>query len=394
MSMNVVLFDSEGIWKEFLPLTYTRPVSDIRFGMLTVREKWDLFFKKKCEVLSQDYLSIKHPFAEKGENIFIASNICPNDALLKEIKKLKSGEALVNGKALLAFIGRSSSLLNQGSLMKKEFKGNYLKIDHVWDLFQKNGEAIKEDFKLLTKGKKSVPISKSVKVIGKRTDVFFEKGVQAEACILNAKSGPIYIAKDAEIMEGTAVRGPLFLGEHSTLKLNAKVYGPTSIGPHCKVGGEVSNSLIFGYSNKAHDGFIGNSVIGEWCNLGADTNSSNLKNNYASVKLFNYAQNKQVDSGQQFCGLIMGDHSKTGINTMLNTGTVVGVGANIFGGGFPVTHIPSFTWGGAEGFETYKLDKLFETAEKVFERRGLKFNAPEKEILKHVFSITAGYRND
>lgn len=394
MSMNVVLFDVELTWKEFLPLTFTRPVSDLRFGMLTIREKWERYLKVKCAVLSQDYLSIKHPFNEKGESVFIASNICPNDALLKEIKKLKSAEALVNGKHLIAFVGRSSSLKDQGNLIKKEFKGTYLKIEHVWDLFQKNGEAIKEDFKLLTKGKKSAPISKSVKVIGKRTDVFFEKGVQAEACILNAKSGPIYIAKDAEIMEGTVVRGPFFLGEHSTLKLNAKVYGPTSIGPHCKVGGEVSNSLIFGFSNKAHDGFIGNSVIGEWCNLGADTNSSNLKNNYASVKLFNYAQNKQVDSGQQFCGLIMGDHSKTGINTMLNTGTVVGVGANIFGGGFPVTHIPSFTWGGAEGMETYKLDKMFETAEKVFERRGLTFNASEKEILKHIFSITAGYRND
>ena len=222
--------------------------------------------------------------------------------------------------------------------------------------------------------------------------MFLEEGAKAEACILNTTAGPIYLAKDAEIMEGSVVRGPFSLGEHSALKLSTKVYGPTTIGPHCKVGGEVNNSVIFGYTNKAHDGFLGNSVIAEWCNLGADTNNSNLKNNYGNVKLFNYAQSKMVDSGLQFCGLIMGDHSKSGINTMFNTGTVVGVAANIYGGGFPDTHIPSFSWGGSEGFEIYRLEKLFETAEKVFERRSLKFNTTEKEILTSVFNQTKEFR--
>lgn len=392
--MTVVLFDKESVWRDLLPLTYTRPVCGIRFGILTIKEKWDKHLRTSCSYYTQEYLSIKFHKKEDGASLFIASNICPDAPLVKEIKKLKKGEALVKDRSVIAFIGSSKEIGSTSSLKEKNYEGNLLQIEQVWDIFQKAGEAIKADFALLTKNRRSAPISKTVRILGKRSNVFFEKGAKAEACVINATEGPVYIAKDAEIMEGSAVRGPFSLGEHSALKMNTKIYTNTAIGPHCKVGGEVSNSIVFGYSNKAHDGFIGNSVVGEWCNLGADTNSSNLKNNYARVKVFNYTQNKQVDSGQQFLGLIMGDHSKTGINTMLNTGTVVGVGANIFGGGFPPTHIPSFTWGGAQGFETYKLDKMFETAEKVFERRGMAFNAAEKEILKHIFSITSGYRND
>ncbi|NBQ48824.1 MAG: glucose-1-phosphate thymidylyltransferase, partial [Sphingobacteriia bacterium] len=200
---------------------------------------------------------------------------------------------------------------------------------------------------------------------------------------------PVYIGKEAEIMEGALVRGPFALCEHSTLKLGAKVYGASTVGPHSKVGGELSNSVIFGYSNKAHDGFLGNSVLGEWCNLGADTNNSNLKNNYGPVKLYNYATGKSLNTGLQFCGLMMGDHSKAGINTMFNTGTVVGVGCNIYGGGFPATHIPNFSWGGAEGFEAYQLDKLAETATKMYERRGLAFSEMELQILRHVADAEA-----
>lgn len=252
--------------------------------------------------------------------------------------------------------------------------------------FSKNAEALKADFELITKNRTSQPLSNTVTVIGDRSLVFLEAGAKAEACILNTTSGPIYLGVDAEIMEGSVVRGALALCEHSALKLSTKIYGATTIGPHCKVGGEVNNSVIFGYSNKAHDGFLGNSVVGEWCNLGADTNNSNLKNNYGNVKLYSYAQKKQVDTGLQFCGLIMGDHSKTGINTMLNTGTLAGVAANIYGGGFPATYIPNFSWGGSTGFETYRTDKLFETATKVFERRGKVFDQLEKDILNHVFN--------
>jgi UDP-N-acetylglucosamine diphosphorylase/glucosamine-1-phosphate N-acetyltransferase len=389
--MNVTLFDDERLWENLLPLTFTRPISEIRIGILTVRQKWNKWLKTECDYLTKDYLSEKFPSAKNADSLFINSSICPGAQLVKAVRALKPGHKLIKGNTLIAYNGKSSTV---SSMIQSEFPGEFLQINNVWDIFQKNGEAIRDDFELLTKKRKSVSLSKSVTVIGKRSLIFLEKGAKAEACILNTNSGPIYLDKDSEIMEGSAVRGPFSLGEHSALKLNTKIYGPTTIGPQSKVGGEVNNSVIFGFTNKAHDGFLGNSVLGEWCNLGADTNNSNLKNNYASVKLFNYSADKLADTGLQFCGLIMGDHSKSGINTMFNTGTVVGVGANIFGGGFPATHIPSFSWGGSDGFETYKQEKLFETAERVFERRGLIFSSAEKNILNTVFSQTKKYRKD
>ncbi|MEO6304937.1 MAG: GlmU family protein [Bacteroidia bacterium] len=391
--MNVILFDQEEAWKNLLPLTYTRPISEIRIGILTIKQKWDKELNTNCSYSTKSFLSKKFPIKEQADSLFINGGLCPTSALVAEIKKLKPVQALVKNNILLAFVGEAKNLKALIDFEKIEFKGDTLNVLNVWDVFQKNGDALKLDFEVLTKNKKSQPLSNTVIIIGNKDLVFLEEGAKAEACIFNTSSGPIYLAKDAEVMEGSAVRGPFALGEHSALKLSTKVYGATTIGPHCKVGGEVNNSVIFGYTNKAHDGFLGNSVISEWCNLGADTNNSNLKNNYGNVKLFNYLQNKTVDSGLQFCGLIMGDHSKSGINTMFNTGTVVGVGANIYGGSFPATHIPSFSWGGSEGFETYKLDKLFETAEKVFERRSLKLDLNEKEILSAVFEKTKEYRN-
>jgi len=392
--MNVILFDQHASWQNLLPLTYTRPVSEIRVGILTIKEKWDLWLKTSCSYYTESFLSNKFPLIKKENSLCINSNICPDINLLQALANLKGGNALVKNNKLIAFVGSIDDLQNTGTLNKSEFAFPLFEINNVWDIFQKNGEAINGDFEILTSGKKSQPISATVTVIGKKDLIFIEEGAKAEACILNASGGPVYIGKHAEIMEGSAIRGPFALCEHSVLKMNSKIYGPTTIGPQCKIGGEVSNCMIFGFSNKAHDGFIGNSVIGEWCNLGADTNSSNLKNNYSSVKIFNYVKNSSIDSGLTFCGLIMGDHSKSGINTMFNTGTVVGVGANIFGGGFPDTHIPAFSWGGSEGFETYRIEKLFETAEKVFERRGLKFEQIDKDILTKVFEITAEYRND
>jgi UDP-N-acetylglucosamine diphosphorylase/glucosamine-1-phosphate N-acetyltransferase len=383
--MNFVLFDEEPAWKNFLPLTFTRPLSEIRIGILTVKEKWDNHLNTDCSYHSQAYLSKKFPLKISEEFVLINSRYCPDEELTRSILNLKPTQALLNKDRLLAINGQVKDLNDLSSFAKIEYTREVFEINNVWDIFQKNHIALTSDFKLVTANRTSQPLSSSVTVVGDRDLVFLEQGAKAEACILNTTTGPIYIGKDAEIMEGSAIRGPFALCEHSTLKLNAKIYGATTIGPHCKVGGEVSNCVIFGYTNKAHDGFIGNSVIGEWCNLGADTNSSNLKNNYGNVKLFNYVQNKQVDTGLQFCGLIMGDHSRSGINTMFNTGTVVGVGCNIYGGGFPSTSIRNFSWGGSEGFEPYKLQKLFETAEKVFERRNLKFNDTEKNILNSVF---------
>jgi len=393
--MNLILIDDKKVWQQLLPLTYTRPVSEIRVGILTIREKWEKYLKMKASYQTEAYLSDKFQFSVlKGDSLFINSCVIPDDKLIAKIKKLKSGQGLKQDNKWIAYKSEAVNFNANIVLQNSEVYSNSLVlIEHVWDIFKKNGEAIQLDFSLLTKGRKSQVLSKSNTVIGKRNQIFLEKGAKAEAAIFNTTSGPIYIGKNAEVMEGSVVRGPFSLGEESALKLSCKVYGPTTIGPHSKVGGEVNNSVIFGYSNKAHDGFLGNSVLGEWCNLGADTNNSNLKNNYGNVKLHSYATGKNEDTGLQFCGLIMGDHSKSGINTMFNTGTVVGVGANIFGGGFPPTHIPSFTWGGAEGMETYRLDKMFETAQRVFERRHLNLEAEDKKILEHVFETTSGLRD-
>lgn len=382
--MNFVLYDEDLHWKNFLPLTFTRPVSEIRVGILTIKQKWEKYLAAPCSYHTQGYLSEKFPYHQSSEAIFIQSSVCPDPQLVLAVLALKIGEALFGNKQVIAFKGQLDDLKKINSFKKIPYQEPVFEIHHVWDIFQKNAEAIKADFELIGKGHSSQKLSNTVTVIGDENLIFLEEGAKAEACILNTSAGPIYIGAESEIMEGSAVRGPFALCEHSTLKLNTKIYGATTIGPHCKVGGEVNNSVIFGYSNKAHDGFLGNSVIGEWCNLGADTNNSNLKNNYGNVKLFNYTHNKQVDTGLQFCGLIMGDHSKAGINTMFNTGTVVGVGSNIFGGGFPATVIPNFSWGGSDGFQPYHLEKLFETAERVFERRALNFDEKEKKILRAV----------
>jgi len=393
--MNIILFDDTKTWQNLLPLTFTRPVSEIRIGILTIREKWEKQLKAKVSYLTEDYLSQKFPVVldSKKDNYYISSNCIPDAKLVLKIKKLKPGTGIKSGNKLIAYNAGQKAFDNKLFLESAEiYSASVFTIDFPWDIFKKNAEALELDFDLITKGRKSQALSKSNTVIGKRSRIFLEKGAKAEASIFNTNSGPIYLGKNSEVMEGSVVRGGFALCEESALKLSAKVYGPSTIGPQSKVGGELNNSVIFGFTNKAHDGFLGNSVIGEWCNLGADTNNSNLKNNYGNVKLFNYATNKNEDTGLQFCGLIMGDHSKSGINTMFNTGTVVGVGANIFGGGFPPTHIPSFSWGGSEGFETYKLDKMFETAQLVYERRHLELSKDDKKILERIFNDTAKLR--
>lgn len=387
--MNYILFD-DNTWQNLLPLTFTKPVSEIRIGILTITEKWETYLSGKLTFQTQEYLSAKYKAVYTNNAVFINGKICPTPELLSQINNLEFNKGIKKGNTLIVYRSNQASALNIEDALSSSVETdiNYLSVENTWDIFSKNGEAIKQDFELLTRGRNSQPLSSSNTVIGDAKAIFLEEGAVVEAAILNTKSGPIYIGKDAEIMEGSVVRGPFALCEHSALKLSTKVYGPTTIGPHSKVGGEVNNSVVFGFSNKGHDGFLGNSVIGEWCNLGADTNNSNLKNNYGNVKLYNYAQQKMVDTGLQFCGLTMGDHSKCGINTMFNTGTVVGVGANIFGGGFPPTHIPSFSWGGAEGMEDYQFDKMIETANRVYARRSISMSSEEKQILQTVFDKT------
>ena len=392
--MNYILFDDFS-WQNLLPLTFTKPVSEIRIGILTITEKWEKYLNAKVSFQTQTFLSEKYTSILNNDTVFINGKICPTLELVNQIKTLDINTGIKKGNTLVAFRSNTSKPLNitEAIISCKETISSFISVDNVWDIFSKNGDAIKQDFVLLTRNRTSLNLSKTNTIIGDSKDIFLEEGAVVEAAILNTKAGPIYISKDAEIMEGSVIRGPFSLGEQSALKLGTKIYGPTTIGPHCKVGGEINNSVIFGFSNKAHDGFLGNSVIGEWCNLGADTNNSNLKNNYGNVKLFNYAHEKMIDTGLQFCGLIMGDHSKCGINTMFNTGTVVGVGANIFGGGFPPTHIASFSWGGAESMEEYKFEKMIETADRVYARRGLTMNSIEKHILETIFKQTNSFRN-
>ncbi len=391
--MNYILFDGPSR-NNLLPFTYTRPVADIRIGILTIREKWEHFLGATTTTITEDYLSEKFPMVEMEQNVMINASFCPNKKLIELVKNLKENQAIFLDEDVIAFYAlESQDDIDFDSFEAIEFEGEVLRVEHTWDIFSKNGEAIKNDFELLTNERESQVIPKSVNVISAK-NIFIEEGAKLEFVTLNASSGPIYIGKDTEIMEGSLIRGPFALCEHSTVKLGAKIYGPTTIGPYSKVGGEVNNSVLFGYSNKGHDGFLGNSVLGEWCNLGADTNISNLKNNYAEVRLWDYNTEGFASTGLHFCGLMMGDHSKCGINTMFNTGTVVGVSANVFGSGFPRNFIPSFSWGGNGGFTTYLTKKAFEAAEIVMSRREIEFTEQDAAILEHVFEETKKFRRN
>lgn len=397
MQRNYILFDDSRRLNLY-PLTFTRPVAEIRIGILTIKEKWEKMLAETCSYLTADYLREKFLLTQNGkESVLINGGVIPVNDLLSLISNLKVGQAIIWENTVIAASIQSTP--NPNYVPKVEDFSNTIKltedpfiIAYPWDIFRYNGKALEMDFELITKGRKSEPISDTNKVLCPEK-IFVEKGAKIECAILSANNGPIYIGADTEIMEGSIVRGPFALCQGATLKMGAKIYGPTTIGPNSKVGGEVNNSVIFGNSNKAHDGFLGNSVLGEWCNIGADSNNSNLKNNYANVKLWNFPKKGFIDTGLQFCGLIMGDHSKCGINTMFNTGTVVGVNSNIFGSGFPRNFIPSFAWGGAQGFTVYSTEKAFETAKLVYERRGLTFDDVDKKILTHIFEITKEFRN-
>jgi len=387
--MNYILFDGIGR-DQLLPFTFTRPMADIRLGILTLREKWERFLGQKTTTHTQPYLSKKFPLHTEEENVLINASILPNEALAAQVLKLKTGEAIVHHDVLVALGVLASEIehFNETMPKGKAALGDFRQLNHVWEIYSFNNQAIIDDFAGLKATRKSGRLSKSNFVQGDPSMIFLEEGAKVEFAFLNTTGGPIYIGKDAEVMEGAKIRGPFALGEHAVVKMDAKIYGGTTIGPYSKVGGEVSNSMIFGYTNKGHDGFLGNSVLGEWCNLGADTNISNLKNTYEPVKLWSYTDEGFVQTGQQFCGLMMGDHSKCGINTMFNTGTIVGVNANVFGAGYQRNFIPSFSWGGKQGLSHYQLNKAFQVATAVFARRNKAFDQVEMDILKHVYKHT------
>ncbi|OFY50469.1 MAG: glucose-1-phosphate thymidylyltransferase [Bacteroidetes bacterium GWF2_41_31] len=389
--MNYILFDSFGR-DSLLPFTFTRPVADIRVGILTIREKWEFYLKSATSSLTQQYLNPKFPILKEKDNLLINGSVFPTTRLVQKIAELEPGHILAKGEIIIAMRVEESQIddfASQEIDSTIEWEEEMVKLNENWEIFSFNPTAIVEDFKLITAGRKSQPLSKTNFVTGDPKLIFLEEGARSEFAFLNTTDGPIYIGKEAEIMEGSKVRGPFALCEHAHLKMDAKIYGGTTVGPYSKVGGEVSNSVIFGYTNKGHDGFLGNSVLGEWCNLGADTNTSNLKNTYDIVRLWSYDKESFVSTGLQFCGLIMGDHSKSGINTMFNTGTVVGVSCNLYGAGFQRNFVPSFSWGSPSGMKSYNFAKAVQVAEAVYKRRNMEFDQNEKDIFEFLYNLNA-----
>ncbi|WP_129713631.1 putative sugar nucleotidyl transferase [Pedobacter sp. SYP-B3415] len=388
--MTFNLFD-DGSWNSLRPLTFTRPVADLRIGILTIAEKWSKRLERDQGFCTQNYLQQKFP--TRTASLFINGSICPDEALCDAVQNLQHGEALWQENVLIGYsgdegIGHHAQQIS--SFKRIEFEGNFIKIVYPEDIFRHNGTEIEKDFELLTRGRSSAKLSNTNVFLGDR--IFAEEGASAECSVFNSLQGPVYLGRNSQVWESSNIRGSFALCHDSQVKMGAKIYPNSTIGPFSRVGGEINNAVIWGYSSKGHEGYLGNSVLGQWCNIGADSNNSNLKNNYAHVGLWDYGQKAFRKTGLQFCGLIMADHAKCAINTMFNTGTVVGVGANVFGAGFPRNFVPDFSWGGAQGFVTYRLDKMIETAERVYARRGMELDSEERSMLQTIFELTDTYR--
>ncbi|MBS1485997.1 MAG: GlmU family protein [Bacteroidetes bacterium] len=382
--MNLILFDDPTIRTHLLPLAFTRPVAGMRVGILTIAEKWETRLKTKATYATEDYLSKKFSIKTSSANLWVNGALCPDENLIAAIAQLKTGDALLKNSKILAAHTEEDKLPEIAKGKRIEYPNEITIIDRLWKIFQQNGNQIRSDFKLITANRQTNPIQDPHTRTYKPENIFIEEGVTLHAALLNAENGPIYLGKNSQVQEGAIVRGPFSLGEGAIINMGGKMRADTTVGPFCKIGGEVSNSVLFGNSNKAHDGFLGNSVLGEWCNLGADTNTSNLKNTYQNVKVWSYTKNELEDIGSSNCGLLMGDHSKSGIGTLFNTGTVVGISCNIFGSGFMPKHVPSFSWGGTNDFKKYELPKALDTAERVMGRRNLLLSETDREILTHI----------
>ena len=394
--MNYILFGAQAR-NHLLPFTFIRPIGDIRVGILTIREKWEMLLNTKTSSLTESYLAEKYPLIKEADNMLINASVMPDARLIEEIGGLKPNQTLISGDILIAHRVRAEDINNLGvelleDVIPMHTRSQIKKLFQLRDIVALNEQQIEPDFNLITNGRESQPIPDHVRVMNPE-NVFVEPGAKLDMAFINASVGPVYIGKDVHIMDGALIKGPVGIGEGSVIRMGAKIYEGSSIGPHCKVGGEMMSSVIFGYSNKAHDGFLGHSVIGEWCNLGADTNTSNLKNNYDEVRLWDYVDESFVNTGMMFCGTFMGDHTKCGINTMFNTGTVIGVNAMIFGAGFMRNFIPSFSWGSVSGFTTFDIDKAIQVAKRMYARRNLEYTGVEEKILRNIFEHTLGYRN-
>ena len=395
---NIILFDDKVARENLLPLSFTRPVADMRFGIMTIRQKWEKALAGNDSYLTVEYLSKKYAKSIAAENVFIAGNVCPDSELVAMIETMKEGDAITSDKGLVAFCGSLTDFECRQWRNETRLRHTPLAINMLYDIFLNNDKALEQDFKALTAGRKSAPLSKTNTVVGDAVAadgtprIFVEEGAVVEAAVLNVVNGPIYIGRDAEVMEGSCIRAPFALCDHAVVNMGARIYGATTIGPYCKVGGELNNVVMIGYSNKAHDGFLGNAVIGEWCNLGGGTTASNLKNDYTEIKLWNYPAHRFLRTGLQFCGLIMGDHSKTGINCMFNTATVVGVGVNIHGAGFPRNFVASFSEGSSAGFTDVSLAKFFDIAERMMARRKVELTETDREIFNSIYNIADTYK--
>ena len=397
--LNIIVFDAVEVRENLLPMTFTRPVADLRVGILTFREKWERVLDGSYSYLTVDYLQEKFPVNEAEDNLFVAGNICPTTDLVAKIKMLNVGDVLISSQGeIIAFRGGLKDFSSRNFAREIECYDDCLTIKMLYDIFMENHRGIVEDFALLTHGRASQSLSDTNTVIGNPVDangnpmIFIEEGAVVEGAMLNVKNGPIYVGRNAEVMEGSCLRGPIALCEHAVVNMGTRVYGATTLGPYCKVGGEVNNVVMMGYSNKAHDGFLGNAVIGEWCNIGGGSTASNLKNDYTEIKLWNYPAHRFLRTGLQFCGLIMGDHSKTGINCMFNTATVLGVGVNIHGAGFPRNFVASFSEGSVTGFADVPLAKFFDIARRMMARRGLTLTEVDMRIFESIHAIADNYK--
>ena len=397
--LNIILFDAVEVRENLLPMTFTRPVADLRVGILTIREKWERVLDGSYSYLTVDYLQEKFPVNEAEENLFVAGNICPTTDLVAKIKMLNVGDVLISSQGvIIAFRGGLKDFSSRNFAREIECYDDCLTIKMLYDIFMENHRGIVEDFALLTHGRASQSLSDTNTVIGNPVDangnpmIFIEEGAVVEGAMLNVKNGPIYVGRNAEVMEGSCLRGPIALCEHAVVNMGTRMYGATTLGPYCKVGGEVNNVVMMGYSNKAHDGFLGNAVIGEWCNIGGGSTASNLKNDYTEIKLWNYPAHRFLRTGLQFCGLIMGDHSKSGINCMFNTATVLGVGVNIHGAGFPRNFVASFSEGSASGFTDVPLTKFFDIARRMMARRGLTLSEIDMRIFESIHAFADNYK--
>ena len=397
---NIILFDDKDTWTDLLPIVYTRPISDIRIGILTIKEKWQKYFPDHdFSCLTAEYLSVKYPTNITGDNLFIAGNCCPDKNFANAVSALGNGEALAYNGELVAYRGTMEGFKSVNLEKAAPYTASSLTMLHqLYDIFLLNGSEMRRDYHIIIAGRESQPLSETCTIVGPyRLDdgcpaIFIEEGATVEAVTLNTTGGPIYIGKDAVIMEGVCIRAPFAACRHSQVNMGAKIYGATTLGPYCKVGGELNNVVMIGYSNKAHDGFLGNAVIGEWCNIGAGTNASNLKNDYTEIKLWNYRAHRFLRTGLQFCGLIMGDHSKAGINCMFNTATVIGVGVNVHGAGFPRNFVASFSEGSVAGYTDVSVVKFFDIAKRMMARRGIELSETDKEIFESIYRIAENYK--